>query len=202
MKNCHRFERSESSLAGDASSGEDQRRMDGLVTGVGTGRREKRLERNRESARKCRKKRKAYVGDLEDNVQSLTEDNAMLVLENKRLYALLAQLQGSSDAHDDYLPDSSTRKRAKSEFGVPMVHDFSESAVHATLSPQQEILFPLAILTTTLFMTLTTTLSMATNQATLALALVAQEYSARGQHAPLLKPSPSALSSPNPWTTS
>lgn len=94
-------------------------------SGRGDVKREKRLERNRESARKCRKKRKAYVGDLEAKVQSVEEENAMLQLENQRLNALLKQLQAG--AKDISVPEPS-RKRVKSEFGVSMANDFSESA--------------------------------------------------------------------------
>merc|ERR1712072_89273 len=112
--------------------------------------REKRLERNRESARKCRKKRKAYVGDQEAKVQSVEEENAMLQLENQRLNALLKQLQ--TGAKDISVPEPS-HKRVKSEFGVSMANDFSESAVHAIPSPQQEKSL-LAILTTLLLMML------------------------------------------------
>lgn len=119
-------------------------------SGRGDVKREKRLERNRESARKCRKKRKAYVGDLEAKVQSVEEENAMLQLENQRLNALLKQLQ--TGAKDISVPEPS-RKRVKSEFGVSMANDFSESAVHAIPSPQQEKSL-LAILTTLLLMML------------------------------------------------
>merc|ERR1711908_181057 len=76
-------------------------------SGRGDVKREKRLERNRESARKCRKKRKAYVGDLEAKVQSVEEENAMLQLENQRLNALLKQLQAGVST-DTCLGSSST----------------------------------------------------------------------------------------------
>jgi len=82
----------------------------------GENKRDKRLERNRESARKCRRKRKAYVGDMEEKCQILLEENALLQLEKKRLQELITQLQG---------PDS---KRQKGENGVSMAIDFSESA--------------------------------------------------------------------------
>merc|ERR1711912_4264 len=81
--------------------------------------REKRLARNRESARKCRKKRKAFVSELADKVQALTEDNAMLELENRRL----KQLQNGTAL----VPDSAC-KRIKNEQGVSVANDFSESA--------------------------------------------------------------------------
>merc|ERR1712046_83375 len=116
--------------------------------GAGT-KREKRLERNRESARKCRKKRKAYVGDLEDKVNALTEANTALELENVRLQQLLRQLQSGSTVVDT---SDNSNKRAKSEFGVLMANDFSESAERANnslpRSPQLEKFFQLAICTT------------------------------------------------------
>merc|ERR1712227_52734 len=97
--------------------------------GKGDGKREKRLERNRESARKCRRKRKAYVEDLEDVNQSLQEENAMLELENRRLNELIQQLTSGKGAEALALPDA---KRLKSEIGATKAIDFSESAVHAT----------------------------------------------------------------------
>merc|ERR1712146_107012 len=132
------------------------REMDYLYTSgdeqdcvAGSTKREKRLERNRESARKCRKKRKAYVGDLEDKVNALTEANTALELENVRLQQLLRQLQSGSTVVDT---SDNSNKRAKSEFGVLMANDFSESAERANNSllhsPQLEKFFQLAICTT------------------------------------------------------
>lgn len=125
------------------------------------GKREKRLERNRESARKCRKKRKFYVSDLEEKVNALTDENTILELENNRLQQLLRQLQGNTDAE---IPDPTTEsnKRIKSEFGVMMADDFSKSAVHANNSllphsPQRRLdnnVRPLAIITTLLLLML------------------------------------------------
>jgi len=106
----------------------------------GDNKRDKRLERNRESARNCRRKRKAYVGDLEEKCQILAEENALLQLEKKRLQELIQQLQGC--------PAS---KRQKGENGVSMANDFSESAVPAT-SLQLESFSLLAILTTFLLL--------------------------------------------------
>merc|ERR1712188_178927 len=101
----------------------------GQNTTPGKGPREKRLERNRESARKCRRKRKAYVGDLEGKYQDLAEENAMLHLENERLQELVQQLQNGMGN----LPQSA-HKRVKSEFGVSMANDLSESAAGDLLS--------------------------------------------------------------------
>lgn len=127
--------------------------------GKGDNKREKRLERNRESARKCRRKRKAYVGGLEDKFQGMAEDNAMLQLENDRLRELLQQLQNGEGILPESLP-----KRHKSEFGVSMANDFSESAVLAlNQHPRLEEFSQLAILTTFLLVAaLTTTWTMAT----------------------------------------
>merc|ERR1711912_200527 len=65
-------------------------------SGRGDVKREKRLERNRESARKCRKKRKAYVGDLEGKCHALEDENTILQLENERLRTLVQQLQNGT----------------------------------------------------------------------------------------------------------
>jgi len=108
--------------------------------------RDKRLERNRESARKCRKKRKAYVGDLEGKCNGLEDENAMLQLENDQLRELLQQLQNGTG-----IPES-PRKRVKSEFGVSMVNDFSESAAHANQQSQLENFSQLTIFTTFLLL--------------------------------------------------
>jgi len=120
--------------------------------GKGGDKREKRLERNRESARKCRRKRKAYVGDLEEKCQGLAEDNAMLQLENDRLRELLQQLQNGEGILPESLP-----KRHKSEFGVSMANDFSESAVLANQQSRLEEFSQLAILTTFLLVATLTT---------------------------------------------
>jgi hypothetical protein len=115
----------------------------------GLGKREKRLARNRESARKCRKKRKAFVNEMAEKVQALTEDNAILELENRRLQELVRQLQsGASTA-----PAPSSRKRVKREQGALVANDFSESAVHASPSQQPETFYyPLATWTTLLLL--------------------------------------------------
>jgi len=112
------------------------------------GKREKRLERNRESARKCRRKRKAYVEDIEEHNQSLQEENAVLELENRRLNELIQQLQNGEGTDALAAPDA---KRLKSEIWVTKAIDFSESAVHA-YSPQQETFSRLAIVTTYLLL--------------------------------------------------
>jgi len=127
--------------------------------------REKRLERNRESARKCRKKRKQFVGDLQTAVETLTEENTMLQLENERLLDLVAQMQnGDVDATTRVMhPQEPARKRSRSELGVTSANDFSESAVHATAntffttanSQQLEEISPLAIVTTYLLYSVT-----------------------------------------------
>lgn len=102
--------------AGDAKPGK----------GTRDNKREKRLERNRESARKCRKKRKAFVGSLQYQCDNIQEENAMLHLENQKLLEMIKQLQ-NGDSTVITLPES-TRKRAKCENGVSMATDFSESA--------------------------------------------------------------------------
>jgi len=122
-------------------SDDDEEPTTSKARGGRDNKREKRLERNRESARKCRRKRKAYVGDLEGKCAGLEEENAMLQLENERLHELIQQLQSGTPV----------AKRAKSEFGVTSANDLSESAAHASPSLQLEnFLLLLAIVTTTL----------------------------------------------------
>lgn len=99
-------------------SDDDEEPATSKARGGRDNKREKRLERNRESARKCRRKRKAYVGDLEGKCAGLEEENAMLQLENDRLHELIQQLQSGVPV----------AKRAKSEFGVTAANDLSESA--------------------------------------------------------------------------
>lgn len=106
----------------------------------GLGKREKRLARNRESARKCRKKRKAFVNEMAEKVQALTEDNAILELENRRLQELVRQLQsGASTA-----PAPSSRKRVKREQGALVANDFSESAAGDVLLSAGHLDHPVA----------------------------------------------------------
>jgi len=91
----------------------------------------------------------------------------MLELENRRLQGLLQQLQNTSTT-DVAVPDSA-RKRIKSEFGVKVANDFSESAVHASHSQQSEIFSPLATLTTMLLLFLALCLNLATSPVSLTL---------------------------------
>jgi len=127
--------------------------------------REKRLERNRESARKCRKKRKAFVGDLQSQCDSYADENAMLHLENQKLLDIINQLQGG-DAAAMTMGDvpMSAPKRRKSEKGDLMANDFSESAVHtyqqhsSSVAKSQQLDYPkLAISTTFLLCSPTVT---------------------------------------------
>lgn len=158
----------------------------------GEGKREKRLERNRESARKCRKKRKVFVEGLQEQVQGLSEENAMLELENRRLNELLLQLQGKNAGKNLAPPES---KRLKSETRVTKANDFSESAVHAT-SLQQENISRLAAVTTCLLLTmLASTVDLLQHVATPVLAQAAQSQVVQSRlqlcksPAPALKPS-------------
>ncbi|KAG9071299.1 hypothetical protein KI688_005510 [Linnemannia hyalina] len=50
-------------------------------------RRQRRLLRNRVAAKECRKKKKAYVGELQDTCARLQEENARLLRENEELNA-------------------------------------------------------------------------------------------------------------------
>lgn len=158
----------------------------------GLGKREKRLARNRESARKCRKKRKAYVGDLQSQVDTLGEENALLLLENQRLLDMIKQLQDGDTTVQ--LPESNLRKRVKSENGVSMATDFSESAAFAFHSQQLEDFSKLAIMTT--FLLLSTTLTQLTSA--VAPAMMMQLANHAAAHAPALQPCSRSVLSTRP----
>eukprot|EP00123_Amoebidium_parasiticum_P009108 comp19250_c0_seq1/m.22034 comp19250_c0_seq1/g.22034 ORF comp19250_c0_seq1/g.22034 comp19250_c0_seq1/m.22034 type:complete len:129 (-) comp19250_c0_seq1:432-818(-) len=53
------------------------------------GKRSRRLEKNREAARQCRKKKKEYVKCLEDRVRLLEQQNMALITELKKLKTLV-----------------------------------------------------------------------------------------------------------------
>merc|ERR1711912_169971 len=80
--------------------------------------REDRLRRNRQSAKKCRLKRKASMETMQQTVSHLTAENALLLQENEKLKAMLARAQASepSSPLDDCFEQSSF-KRARHEKG-------------------------------------------------------------------------------------
>lgn len=59
-----------------------------------------RLRRNRESAKRCRLKRKRKVSGMEDRLESVQHENSVLLRENQRLKSMLAQLQQGSQGAD------------------------------------------------------------------------------------------------------
>merc|ERR1712159_497739 len=122
--------------------------------------REDRLRRNRESAKKCRLKRKAQASLIEDRLNALEAQNAQLLRENQ---ALRLQLAGHTCENVADIPSlnhtsnvynaasatrSSKRARREHENGAIISFDSSESAVFAT-SQQTEITL-LAVMTTLL----------------------------------------------------
>ncbi|KAG0273971.1 hypothetical protein BGZ95_010240 [Linnemannia exigua] len=84
----------ENEAANDSSSSQDE---DETLSGKRTSsrnmtndeRRQRRLLRNRVAAKECRKKKKAYVNELQDTCTRLQEENARLMRENEELNAKL-----------------------------------------------------------------------------------------------------------------
>merc|ERR1712146_304247 len=87
---------------------------------------EDRRRRNRESARRCRQKRKGNIRGMEERVLQLSAENVALQRENESLHQIIAKLQGA--AHCDQLLPTHTNKRAKYEDRVNRGYDSSESA--------------------------------------------------------------------------
>ncbi|KAF9902401.1 hypothetical protein EC991_004982 [Linnemannia zychae] len=84
----------ENEAANDSASSQDE---DETLSGKRTSsrnmtndeRRQRRLLRNRVAAKECRKKKKAYVNELQDTCTRLQEENARLMRENEELNAKL-----------------------------------------------------------------------------------------------------------------
>ncbi|KAF9080916.1 hypothetical protein BGX29_005456 [Mortierella sp. GBA35] len=84
----------ESATANESASSQDE---DDTLSGKRTSsrnmtndeRRQRRLLRNRVAAKECRKKKKAYVTELQDTCARLQEENARLLRENEELNAKL-----------------------------------------------------------------------------------------------------------------
>ena len=57
----------------------------------------RKLERNRESAKRCRAKRKLEHNLIEERLKNLEETNRKLVEDNKRLRSLLSALESESE---------------------------------------------------------------------------------------------------------
>jgi len=115
-----------------------------------------RLRRNRESAKRCRLRRKEYIQGVETKCKTLEEQNESLVNENAQLKALVDQLLAKNGSSPDCLEfDASPCKRIKIEEGVTSADLTNESA--ATRSLQQEtVTYPLATVTTFLFLVAST----------------------------------------------
>merc|ERR1712194_869790 len=118
-----------------------------------------RLKRNRESAKRCRLRRKEYIQGVESTAKVLDEKNQALMLENSRLQLMLDQLLGTPRSLPTSLIDTGTipcAKRIKIENGVTAA-DFTEST--DTHSQQLEITtYSLAKVTTFLFLIASTLL--------------------------------------------
>lgn len=95
------------------------------------------LRRNRQSAQKCRAKRKKSLDNLQQSVVTLSVENAKLLEDNMRLKAQLAELQAKFPHSAPLLTplddvfDFPPSKRIKCEEGATNSFDSSESAVFA-----------------------------------------------------------------------
>merc|ERR1712100_115063 len=77
-----------------------------------------RLRRNRESAKRCRLRRKEYIQGVETKCKALEEHNESLVNENSQLKALVDQLLAKNGSSPECLEfDASPCKRIKIEEG-------------------------------------------------------------------------------------
>ncbi|KJE94269.1 hypothetical protein CAOG_04938 [Capsaspora owczarzaki ATCC 30864] len=73
----------------DTSS--DAESQHGFSTTRPADKKQRRLQKNREAAKECRRKKKEYISTLEDRVKVLEQQNSALTEEVKRLQAALAQ---------------------------------------------------------------------------------------------------------------
>merc|ERR1711871_733003 len=88
-----------------------------------------RLRRNRESAKRCRLRRKEYIQGVETKCKTLEEENRSLVEQNSQLNAIVDQLLAKNGASPDCLEfDASPCKRIKIEEGVTSADFANESA--------------------------------------------------------------------------
>merc|ERR1712028_61065 len=85
-----------------------------------------RLRRNRESAKRCRLRRKEYIMGVESKCTTLEQQNESLVLENRRLQQLVQQLMDKKSYEDT--DASPCAKRVKLENGVSAADFTNESA--------------------------------------------------------------------------
>jgi len=109
-----------------------------------------RLRRNRESAKRCRLRRKEYIMGVESKCTTLEQQNESLVLENRRLQQLVQQLMDKKSYEDT--DASPCAKRVKLENGVTAA-DFNIESAETQHSQQLEtVTDPLARVTTILFL--------------------------------------------------
>merc|ERR1711934_801707 len=118
-----------------------------------------RLRRNRESAKRCRLRRKEYIHGVESKCKTLESQNENLTKENAHLKALVEKLLATTGTSPECVElEASPCKRIKIEEGVTSADFTNESA--ATRSLQQEIVtYPLATVTTFLFLIASTLLA-------------------------------------------
>merc|ERR1712188_47810 len=117
-----------------------------------------RLRRNRESAKRCRLRRKENIHGVETKCKTLESQNENLTKENAHLKALVEKLLAASGHPEDVELQVSPSKRIKIEEGVTSADFTNESA--ATRSLQQEIVtYPLVTVTTFLFLMASTLLA-------------------------------------------
>eukprot|EP00656_Telonema_subtile_P000129 TRINITY_DN1005_c0_g1_i2.p1 TRINITY_DN1005_c0_g1~~TRINITY_DN1005_c0_g1_i2.p1 ORF type:complete len:261 (+),score=5.86 TRINITY_DN1005_c0_g1_i2:228-1010(+) len=120
-----------------------------------------RRRRNGESAKRSRQKRKAALGDMEENYVRLQEGNTHLQEENLRLRQLIASLGADASgiaAHIEPIPSIpeellSTAKKVKREYRVTTTATSFESEATQSTSQQLELTQPLAVATTVLLLT-------------------------------------------------
>jgi len=115
-----------------------------------------RLKRNRESAKRCRVRRKEYIQGIESKCKILEEQNQTLGCENSRLQLLVQQLlaKTSQDSQDQFINTDQdlSAKRIKLENGDAAADLTNESAVTQNSQQQEQVFYPLARATTILYL--------------------------------------------------
>eukprot|EP00656_Telonema_subtile_P057206 TRINITY_DN935_c0_g1_i1.p1 TRINITY_DN935_c0_g1~~TRINITY_DN935_c0_g1_i1.p1 ORF type:complete len:199 (+),score=24.45 TRINITY_DN935_c0_g1_i1:184-780(+) len=121
------------SLADDSFATLEGEGSDGGSSTIPGERNTDRLRRNRESAKRCRLRRKEYIQGVESKCKILEDKNSTLTHENTRLQLLLDQLlaQNAQNGTPISFPDTDTipcAKRIKIENGVTAADFNTESA--------------------------------------------------------------------------
>eukprot|EP00656_Telonema_subtile_P057207 TRINITY_DN935_c0_g1_i2.p1 TRINITY_DN935_c0_g1~~TRINITY_DN935_c0_g1_i2.p1 ORF type:complete len:222 (+),score=22.69 TRINITY_DN935_c0_g1_i2:184-849(+) len=145
------------SLADDSFATLEGEGSDGGSSTIPGERNTDRLRRNRESAKRCRLRRKEYIQGVESKCKILEDKNSTLTHENTRLQLLLDQLlaQNAQNGTPISFPDTDTipcAKRIKIENGVTAADFNTESADTRHSQQQEKVTFPLAKATTILFL--------------------------------------------------